>query len=333
MPIRPGAGNFAAMLVRRSAGRFVRRLARPIARILGVPTQAQLKATEDRAEARIHDLEDQVLQLVGRQTRLASDITTLVTRLTDLGTLHQVAPLSRWLDHVQLDDHPLISVITPTYERVGVLPRAIFSVIGQRYPHWELLVVDDGGVEDSHRVVEAFGDDRIHWMRVEHAGVCAARNAGLRAARGSIVAYLDDDNVMDPGWLQAVAWAFQHRPDVDVLYGAFVIDDLLRVNGDGSGALPELFLHPWNRDALQRGNLADISAIAHRAGLPGAEFDPSLREMGDWDLLLSLTRETEPLVLPAVACYYTTTAQRRLSGGPTYAADRARVTARATSRL
>src|SRR5207253_5148597 len=102
MSIRAWAANFAAMLVRRPAGRFVRRLARPIARILGVPTQAQLKATEDRAEARMHDLEDQVLQLVGRQTRLASDITTLVTRLTDLGTLHQVAPLSRSLDPVQL---------------------------------------------------------------------------------------------------------------------------------------------------------------------------------------------------------------------------------------
>src|SRR6266566_9349027 len=131
MPIRAWAGNFAAMLVRRSAGRFVRRVARPIARILGVPTQAQLKATEDRAEARIHDLEDQVLQLVSRQTLFASEITTLLTRLTDVSTLHQVAPLSRWLEHVQLDDHPLISVITPTYDRVGVLPRAIVSVIAQ----------------------------------------------------------------------------------------------------------------------------------------------------------------------------------------------------------
>src|SRR5205807_8032085 len=160
----PGASQalvtLSPMLIRRSAGRLVRRVARPITRILGVPTRAELEATEDRAEARIRDLESEVRQLMeDRQTRLAEDLTALSTRLADLSVRHQVAPLSRWLDHVQLDAHPLITVITPTYDRVGVLRRAIASVIGQRYQTWELLVVDDGGVEDSHEVVETFAYD------------------------------------------------------------------------------------------------------------------------------------------------------------------------------
>jgi hypothetical protein len=74
-----------------------------------------------------------------------------------------------------------------------------------------------------------------------------------------------------------------------------------------------------------------MGAFAHRAGLPGAWFDEGLREMGDWDLLLRLTAEADPVVLPAVACYYTSDAPARLTGGPTNTADRATVLARATT--
>jgi hypothetical protein len=59
--------------------------------------------------------------------------------------------------------------------------------------------------------------------------------------------------------------------------------------------------------------------------LSEARFDESLREMGDWDLFLRLTREAPPLALPAVACFYTTDAPNRLSNGPTFEADQATV--------
>ncbi len=49
--------------------------------------------------------------------------------------------------------------------------------------------------------------------------MCAARNHALSNATGSIIAYLDDDNIMDPGWLATLAWVFSERPDVDVAYG------------------------------------------------------------------------------------------------------------------
>jgi hypothetical protein len=71
-----------------------------------------------------------------------------------------------------------------------------------------------------------------------------------------------------------------------------------------------------------------MGCIAHRAGLPEARFDESLREMGDWDLFLRLTRRAPPLALPAIACFYTTDAPNRLSHGPTFAADVAAVRAK-----
>jgi glycosyltransferase involved in cell wall biosynthesis len=249
--------------------------------------------------------------------------------MTSLGGVVAIDAVSRFIRHTGLRTEPLVSVVLPTRNRTDLLRRAIDSVRAQTYTRWELVVVDDGGDTDSEGVVDASGDERIRWMRIGHQGVCAARNAALAAAGGQIIAYLDDDNVMDPDWLYAVVWAFEQYPETDVLYGAFVVEDLLKVNRQSSGYLPHTAFHPWNRENLRRENLADIGAIAHRSGLPEARFDESLREMGDWDLLIRLTAEREPLALPAIACYYTTTAPDRLSGGPTHGADREKVRGRA----
>jgi glycosyltransferase involved in cell wall biosynthesis len=224
--------------------------------------------------------------------------------------LLSIDAVGRFVRYARLATEPLVSVVLPTRDRPDRLRRAVDSVLAQRYKHWELLVVDDGGTSDSESVVDAAGDPRLRWTRIDHQGVCAARNTGLARARGEIVAYLDDDNL---------------------LYGAFVVDDLLRVGGQASGQLPRTFLHPWSREGLRHGNLADIGAVAHRSGLPEARFDEGLRQMGDWDLLLRLTAERDPLVLPAIACYYTTDAPSRLTGGPTHRADHAAVLARAAA--
>jgi hypothetical protein len=272
--------------------------------------------------ARIDALSERVAALEHAQSIAGPDV-------SELRDLAAIEALGRWIRHVDLETDALVSVVLPTCDRPLQLARAIRSVLAQRYRQLELLVVQDGDGGEIAPVIEAADDPRIRYLRIAKAGVCAARNAALSAAAGEIIAYLDDDNVMDPDWLYAVVWAFEQRPDVDVLYGAFAIDDVLRASGAGFGALPRIALAGWSREALRRDNLADMGAIAHRAGVPGAWFDEGLREMGDWDLLIRLTADADPLVLPAVACYYTTDAPARLTGGPTAVADRATVLARA----
>jgi hypothetical protein len=131
-------------------------------------------------------------------------------------------------------------------------------------------------------------------------------------------------------WLYSVVWGFEHHPDTSVLYGGIVIDDSLRVKGSSSGELPRKFVSPWSRPGLRTGNLADMGAIAHRAGLAEAHFDETLKTAGDWDLLVRLTADRDPLVLPAIACYYMTDAPLRLTGTSSSAGDEAKVRARAT---
>ncbi|RSM69736.1 glycosyltransferase [Amycolatopsis sp. WAC 01375] len=234
-------------------------------------------------------------------------------RAGSLEAARDVRTFTHWLDQHELRATPKISIVLPTHDRAALLPRAVASVRAQRYPHWELVIVDDASSDSTPKVIAGFEDPRIRSIRVEHGGVCAARNAGLAEVTGDVVAYLDDDNTLHPLWLKALGWAFGEHPEITAAYGGFVIDDI--------GGLPELFLRRYDRETLLRENLADIGAVAHRAGLPEARFDESLVEMGDWDLLLALTADREPLVVPAISCYYTTTSGDRLSHGPTYDDD------------
>lgn len=266
------------------------------------------------------------------QARLG--IGELQQRVNEMGMTVSTWALTGWVEQAAVDPAPLVSVILPTHNRAALLPRAVASVRAQAYPTWEIVLVDDGSTDDTPAVVEglqnALGPDRLRSLRTSQSGgACAARNHALASAKGSLIAYLDDDNTLHPLWLKVVAWAFAQRPDVDVVYGGIVIDDLRRVNRHDAGALPSYHLSEFDRARLASTNLADMGAIAHRRGLTEARFDETLREMGDWDLLIRITREKAPLVLPAIACFYHTDSPNRLSGGPTFEADELRVRTRA----
>ena len=101
----------------------------------------------------------------------------------------------------------------------AVVGDAIRSVLEQTYPNFELIVVDDGSRDDSVSVVRAFTDSRIRLLESDDSlGVSAARNRGLEAARGDLIAYLDSDNTWRPDYLRAMVGFFQVRPDADAAY-------------------------------------------------------------------------------------------------------------------
>jgi hypothetical protein len=262
--------------------------------------------------AALSELAPQIGWLLTRTDALEERERLHVHAIEQLKNLAAIEAFSRFIRYATLTTGPLVSVVTPT-TRPDRLKRAIESVRAQRYDNWELLVVGDAGRADTRAVADALGDQRISYLESARPNESAARNQGLEHARGELIAYLDDDNLMDPGWLHAVVWAFEQRPDVDTLYGALVADDELRFAGKSSGGHPVIWFHPWSRDSLRQSNIADMSSMAHRAGLPEAWLDERLEGVVDWDLLLRLTADKDPLALPAIACYYTTGAPDRIS--------------------
>lgn len=244
---------------------------------------------------------------------LAAEIHRLRARADELERSNLVWTTMRWLDGIDVEPRRLVSVITPTYKRPEKLAAAIRSVMAQSYPHWEMLVVDDGS-ETAESVVAEIGDERVRAHGISHRGSCAARNEALLLARGEIITYLDDDNTLDPGWLKAVVWGFETHPEADVLYGARLVDDVERVHERGVGGWPWVHFDRFSREDLLWRNLADMGAIAHRSGIPGAQFDERLWECGDWDFLLAITENSTPLELPVLAFRYYTDGTDRLTG-------------------
>lgn len=110
-----------------------------------------------------------------------------------------------------------ISVIIPTYNYDRFLREAIDSVLAQTYPAHEVIVVDDGSTDDTPLILAEYGD-RIRVIRQQNLGVSAARNAGIAAARGEWVSFLDSDDVWQPRKLELDAARIAAEPDLGMVH-------------------------------------------------------------------------------------------------------------------
>jgi len=106
---------------------------------------------------------------------------------------------------------PTVSVILPTYNRGWVLREAIDSVLAQDFTDFELIVVDDGSTDDTEQLLDAYDQDLIV-LRQSNQGVSAARNQGIAAAGGRLVAFLDSDDLWLPGKLGRQVDFFNSNP-------------------------------------------------------------------------------------------------------------------------
>ena len=102
-----------------------------------------------------------------------------------------------------MDNEFLVSVIIPTYNRVGLIGETIQSVIGQSYTNWELIIIDDGSTDDTENQIKKFNDNRIHYYAIAHCGILGkVRNVGLSHAMGDYIAFLDSDDIWMPHKLE-----------------------------------------------------------------------------------------------------------------------------------
>src|SRR5829696_2931566 len=96
---------------------------------------------------------------------------------------------------------PLVSVVVPCYNQARFLGEAIESVLAQSHPLFEVVVVDDGSTDDTSEVAARYPGVRL--VRQENRGLSGARNAGLARSRGEYVVFLDADDRLLPGALEA----------------------------------------------------------------------------------------------------------------------------------
>lgn len=113
---------------------------------------------------------------------------------------------------------PKVSVIIPAYNAAPYIAETLASVFAQSYPDYEVIVVDDGSTDDTLAVLEQFAD-RITLIRKPNGGPASARNAGLRQARGELLAFLDGDDLWLPDKLAAQVEFCEQHPTAGLVYG------------------------------------------------------------------------------------------------------------------
>jgi len=218
---------------------------------------------------------------------LYDGLTTMATcgrlRMEDL--IHSVHP------EVRIGPRPLVTVAVCSRDRTADLALCLDSLQGLSYPFLDLLVVDNAPSSNATEILVREKYPHMRYIREERPGLNWARNRAIVEARGEIIAYTDDDVVVDPGWITALVNIFAENPEVMAVTGLVVPDELeteaqilfeKKWGGFGKG-----FERKWYRaDGNRRvgkvygspGKLGSGANMAFRVGVFGriGYFDPAL---------------------------------------------------------
>ena len=116
----------------------------------------------------------------------------------------------------------MVSIITPIYNGAAFVEETIQSVFAQTYQNYEWIVVDDGSKDDSYSILMKYAEQnsRMQVIQQENAGSAAARNAGIRMAKGQYIALLDADDLWDPEFLEKQI-IFMKKHHTRCVYGSY----------------------------------------------------------------------------------------------------------------
>lgn len=197
----------------------------------------------------------------------------------------------------------LVSIIIPCYRQAQFLPAAIESALGQSYAPLEVLVVNDGSPDDTEAVVHRYGA-AVRYIAKPNGGLSSARNAGIQAATGKYLLFLDADDLLHREAVTWLAGVVQEREDCLGLMGWCSFQE-----GQDPAGLPGR-TPPAHTELLPQilfGNLGPVhtwlcpARLARQAG----GFDEKLDSHEDWDLWVRLGLEGAGLVtVPRLGAYY-----------------------------
>ena len=183
-------------------------------------------------------------------------------------------------------DKPVISVIIPTYNRKKFIPYAVDSVLNQSFSDFELIIIDDGSTDGTDEYIKSLKDNRIKYIYQQNAGNHAARNTGLKIAKGKYIALLDSDDMWLPEKLMRQKAVLDEKIEYGLVYcGSLTIDSENNLTGlkpiiNHSGKvfdkmLMTNFLYNGSNVLFRRKCLEKVG-----------NFNTNLSRMLDWDFYL-----------------------------------------------
>ncbi|MBT8068745.1 MAG: glycosyltransferase [Gammaproteobacteria bacterium] len=196
--------------------------------------------------------------------------------------------------NAESSDKPAVSVVIPVYNRADSITGAVNSVVNQTFRDCEIIIVDDGSTDNTRTVVESLIDDRVRYVRHDmNKGANAARNTGVKLARGRYIAFQDSDDRWRSDKLERQVAACSSS-NAKVCFCAFN-----RHVGDASKKIPkDSYRVPSGLSDLQqtvlRGSFISCQTLfVDRELILSLEgFDESLPRLQDWELCLRLAQAT-----------------------------------------
>lgn len=196
---------------------------------------------------------------------------------------------------------PLVSVIIPTYNCELYIAETLDSVLNQTFKDVEIIVVDDGSTDRTREIVAAYGQP-VRLVAQSNAGVCTARNRGIREAAGRYVCLMDHDDYWFPDKLAEQVQMLRARPETGVVYSSFI----LWHRDSGSGKFPEpasfdLAAYPdgidpefsgwiYHQFLLDCWMLTSTAMFRREVFDSCGVFDVNLPYSEDWELWLRVSR-------------------------------------------
>jgi glycosyltransferase involved in cell wall biosynthesis len=194
-----------------------------------------------------------------------------------------------------------VSVVIPFFNRTVLLPRALKSVVGQTYENLDIILVDDGSTEDASEVLAKFSDERIRLIRhEENRGVSAARNTGIKAARGRYLSFLDSDDEWFPTKIEKQLAQLKRLNDPNMVSYCFS-----EVYSDAEEKVTNLhdfsqegnLLHCALRSSVQMTGASGLCVLMNELLLTKEQmldvgyFNESYRMHEDWEFLIRLANK------------------------------------------
>ncbi len=202
-----------------------------------------------------------------------------------------------------MDPSPLVSVIMPAYNSAGFISEAIGSVLQQTYPHWELIVIDDASTDTTVSIVDFLveKDPRISLIKNnKNEGPGSSRNAGIQAAKGDFIAFLDSDDLWLPEKLE-IQLQFMKENNLKMCFSSYLLmDEEGRMIPKMVEALPVL-----TYSKLLRSNYVGNLTAIYDARQTGKIYAQKMRKRQDWALWLTIIKKFGPTrgILKPLAVY------------------------------
>ncbi len=225
-------------------------------------------------QADTHAVADAVNVLFGdsaRAAKLAAQGRTFVEQTFSVERFKQT--FSTILAAPEQPTRPIrVSVIIPAWNSVETLPRTLHSIALQTWKDTEVIVVDDGSIDDPKMVCDQFPG--VRFIRKDHGGAPAARNRGFSESTGEYVLFCDADVMLHPRMIERMVTTLELKPDASYAYCSFRF------------GWRTFDLFDFDEKRLKQSNYICTMSLIRRKDFPG--FDESIKRLQDWDLWLTM---------------------------------------------